>query len=62
MFRRGSFVQGAGSAAAIWAAGAIGLICGFGELWLALIITVVVLGVLIASSPFTAKWDPGEDE
>lgn len=62
MFRRGSFVQGAGSAAAIWAAGAIGLICGFGELWLAMIITAVVLLVLIASSPFTAKWDPGEEE
>lgn len=62
MFRRGSFVQGAGSAAAIWAAGAIGLICGFGELWLALIVTSIVLLVLIASSPFTAKWDPGESE
>ncbi len=62
MFRRGSFVQGAGSAAAIWAAGAIGLICGFGELWLALIVTAIVLILLVASSPFTAKWDPGEDE
>ncbi|MGB5484131.1 MgtC/SapB family protein [Parasphingorhabdus sp.] len=62
MFRRGSFVQGAGSAAAIWAAGAIGLICGFGELWLALIVTAIILVLLIASSPFTAKWDPGEDE
>ena len=62
MFREGSFVQGAGSAAAIWAAGAIGLICGFGEIWLAVIITAVILTLLIASGPFTSRWDPGESE
>ena len=61
MFREGSFVQGAGSAASIWAAGAIGLICGFGEIWLAAIITAVILAVLITSAPFTAHWDPGEE-
>ena len=55
------FVQGAGSAASIWAAGAIGLICGFGEIWLAAIITAVILTVLITSAPFTAHWDPGEE-
>lgn len=58
MFRRGSFVQGAGSASAIWAAGAIGLICGFGEIWLAATMTVIILILLIVSGPFTEEWDP----
>ena len=63
MFREGSFVQGAGSAAAIWASGAIGLICGFGELWLAAIITAIILILLLISGPYTADWDPnGEKE
>ncbi|PHR19802.1 MAG: hypothetical protein COA41_06470 [Sphingopyxis sp.] len=62
IFREGSFVQGAGSAASIWAAGAIGLVCGFGEIWLAAIITGIVLTVLIASAPFTSPWDPAEQE
>lgn len=62
MFREGSFVQGAGSAAAIWAAGAIGLVCGFGAVWLGAIMTAIILTVLIASAPFTAHWDPGEQE
>jgi putative Mg2+ transporter-C (MgtC) family protein len=62
MFREGSFVQGAGSAAAIWAAGAIGLVCGFGAVWLGAIMTAIILTVLIASAPFTAHWDPGERE
>lgn len=62
MFREGNFVQGAGSAAAIWCAGAIGLLCGIGEIWLAAIVAVVVLVLLVASRPFTAKWDPGSDE
>lgn len=62
MFRRGSFVQGAGSAAAIWAAGAIGLICGFGELWLALTMTAIILLLLLVSGPFTKEWDPDARE
>ncbi len=57
MFRQGNFVQGAGSAAAIWTAGAIGLSCGMGEVWLAAIMAGIVLLLLIASGPFTAKWD-----
>jgi putative Mg2+ transporter-C (MgtC) family protein len=61
MFREGNFVQGAGSAAAIWVAGAIGLTCGLGELWLAIAIAGIVLILLVASGPFTAKWDPGEE-
>ena len=62
MFREGNFVQGAGSAAAIWVAGAIGLTCGMGELWLATAIATIVLILLIASGPFTSKWDPGNEE
>ena len=62
MFREGSFVQGAGSAASIWVAGAIGLVCGFGEIWIGMIITGIVLTVLIASAPFTAHWDPSEEK
>lgn len=57
MFRHGNFVQGAGSAAAIWVAGAIGLTCGMGEIWLAAMMAVIVLFVLVVSGPFTAHWD-----
>lgn len=57
MFREGNFVQGAGSAASIWTAGAIGLACGMGEVWLGTIMAALVLLLLIASGPFTAKWD-----
>ena len=57
MFRQGNFVQGAGSAAAIWVAGAIGLACGMGEIWLAILMAAIVLTVLVASGPFTNKWD-----
>jgi len=59
MFRKGSFVQGAGSAASIWVAGAIGLVCGMGEVWLAACLTVIVLGVLVFSGPFTDDYDAG---
>lgn len=62
MFREGNFVQGAGSAAAIWVAGAIGLTCGMGELWLATAIALIVVVLLVASAPFTSKWDPDHDE
>lgn len=57
MFRQGNYVQGAGSAASIWTAGAIGLACGMGEIWLAIMMSAIVLAVLIVSGPFTAKWD-----
>ena len=58
MFREGNYVQGAGSAAAIWVAGAIGLSCGMGEIWLATIMAAIVLSLLVASGPFTSRWDP----
>lgn len=62
MFRQGNYVQGAGSAASIWCAGAIGLICGMGEIWLAGIISITVLVLLLSSRPFTEKWDPDSNE
>jgi putative Mg2+ transporter-C (MgtC) family protein len=62
MFREGKYVQGAGSAAVIWCAGGIGLLCGMGEVWLAVTITVIVLGLLIVSAPFTDSWDPDSQE
>ena len=58
MFREGNYVQGAGSAASIWVAGAIGLTCGMGEIWLGIAISLIVLVLLIASGPFTSHWDP----
>ena len=61
MFRQGNYVQGAGSAASIWCAGAIGLVCGMGEIWLGGIIAMLVLMLLVVSRPFTERWDPGAD-
>jgi putative Mg2+ transporter-C (MgtC) family protein len=57
MFRDGAFVQGAGSAASIWGAGAIGLVCGMGELWLGGIVAAVILVLMLVSEPLTQKWD-----
>src|SRR3546814_12705078 len=39
LFREKHLVQGAGSAAAIWAAGALGIVCGMGFLWLAALLS-----------------------
>jgi putative Mg2+ transporter-C (MgtC) family protein len=58
IFRQGNYVQGAGSATSIWCAGAIGLLCGIGVIWLAAIVAAIVLLLLLVSGPFTAKWDP----
>lgn len=44
LFREGDIVKGAGSAASLWSAGAIGLICGMGFLWLA---ALVALGIAL---------------
>lgn len=56
LFREDKTVYGAGSATSIWAAGAIGLICGFGLLWLAAILSVALLLVLLLSRPFTDEY------
>jgi putative Mg2+ transporter-C (MgtC) family protein len=57
MFRQNNYVKGAASAASIWAAGAIGLICGVGLLWLAGLLSLLILALLIVSGPFTRKYD-----
>ena len=57
MFREDGFVRGAGSAATIWASGAIGVLCGIGELWLACTVAGLILGLMIVSDPFTGNWD-----
>ena len=56
MFREGEFVRGAASAASIWSAGAIGLVCGMGELWLAAAISGITLLVMVVGEPLTEKW------
>jgi len=53
LFRDDKTVYGAGSATSIWAAGAIGLLCGFGLLWLAGILTLGLVLTLVLSWPFT---------
>ena len=61
MFREERYVKGAGSAAAIWAAGAIGILSGIGLLWLAALVGGVVLALLLVSGPFIEKYDSGGD-
>ncbi len=64
LFREEHVVQGAGSAAAIWAAGAIGLVCGLGAVWLGAIVAIVIIVVLLISRPWTSRYDAtsGDDE
>ena len=62
LFREQHTVYGAGSAASIWAAGAIGLICGFGLLWLAGLLTLGLVLVLGLSRPFTSEYTLQIDE
>jgi putative Mg2+ transporter-C (MgtC) family protein len=62
MFREDNFVQGAGSAAAIWGAGAIGIVCGIGSLWLAALIALPIFAVLVLSAPFIGRYDPSGEE
>lgn len=57
MFRQDNFVKGAGSAAAIWASGVIGILSGVGLLWLAVILAGVVLLLLITTAPITSEYD-----
>ncbi|MRX49951.1 MgtC/SapB family protein [Paracoccus sp. S-4012] len=56
LFREEHTVYGAGSAASIWASGAIGLICGLGLLWLAALLTAALVGLLVLSRPFTQDY------
>ena len=66
LFREQHTVYGAGSAASIWAAGAVGLICGLGFLWLAALLTLLLIALLLLSRPFTQEYtiqidDDGEN-
>lgn len=56
LFREQHVVQGAGSAASIWAAGAIGVVCGLGALWLGGLLAAGVIATLIASRPYTKRY------
>lgn len=56
LFREDKTVYGAGSATSIWAAGAIGLICGFGLLWLAGLLALGLMLTLVLSRPFTNEY------
>lgn len=62
LFREDHTVYGAGSAASIWAAGAIGLICGLGYLWLAALLAVLLIALLLLSRPFTQEYTIQIDE
>lgn len=62
MFREEQFVKGGGSAAAIWAAGAIGIVCGIGLLWLAALVAVPILLLLVISGPFIDHYDADVEE
>lgn len=56
LFREEHTVFGAGSAASIWASGAIGLVCGLGFLWLAGLLALSLVLVLALSRPFTGEY------
>lgn len=62
LFREEHTVYGAGSATSIWAAGAIGLLCGFGLLWLAALLALGLLLVLVLSRPFTDEYTVRMDD
>ncbi len=56
LFRERHVVLGAGSAASIWASGAIGISAGFGFLWLSALLTFALLLILVVSRPFTGAY------
>src|SRR3546814_11791126 len=57
LFREKHLVQGAGSAAAIWAAGALGIVCGMGFLWLAALLSGVLVILFFAGRHSTNAFD-----
>lgn len=57
LFREGDAVKGAGSAASIWSAGAIGLICGMGFVWLAGLVAFGIVVLFLLSRRFVNTKD-----
>src|SRR3546814_20395826 len=57
LFREKHLVQGAGSAAAIWAAGALGIVCGMGFLWLAALLSGGIVILFLVGRPYTNAYD-----
>jgi putative Mg2+ transporter-C (MgtC) family protein len=67
LFRDKNVVRGAGSAAAIWASGGIGIMCGLGYLWLAGVIAIGIVALLLLSNDLdhvhtAEKLESSEDE
>ena len=62
LFRERHIVQGAGSAAAIWAAGAIGMITGLGLLWLGGLVAASILVLFLIGRRYTDTYDARLDE
>lgn len=64
LFREKQVVQGAGSAAAIWASGAIGLVCGLGSVWLGGLLAFVIVLLFVLGRPFADRYDAsvGDDD
>jgi len=67
LFRQVDIVKGAGSAASVWAAGAIGLTCGMGFVWLAGLIALGIVLLFLLSrrladvETYAAKIDDDDD-
>lgn len=62
LFREEHVVQGAGSAAAIWAAGAIGILCGAGVLWLAALTALAIVLLFFIGNRFTDPYQASVTE
>lgn len=62
LFRESHIVQGAGSAAAIWAAGAIGIVCGLGLIWLGGLVAAAILLLFLIGRHFTGRYHAGLDD
>jgi len=62
LFRERHYVQGAGSAASIWAAGGIGIVCGLGSVWLGAMVAIVVVLTLLIGRHFVSDYAVGTGE
>jgi putative Mg2+ transporter-C (MgtC) family protein len=60
LFREKLVVQGAGSAASIWASGAIGIICGIGPIWLAGSLALLIVALFAVGQHYTDDYEAGD--